>query len=503
MILSLRARLLSGIITGTAVLLAILCTLIYVSMRRNVIHQFDKSLLTTARLLSAIIQDEGFQEEKAGPHDNGVNDQASEKSPNRELEFEFDVRMTPEFNDDDGGAYYQFWSQDGSLTVRSPSLGQRDLQQSEGVSTIPTYRECILPDGNRGRAVSLGFLTRGSEDEQDQQKGIALTLVVAKDASDLHGFLLFMRWLLLGSSLIILVMSTGVGLGVTRTSLHPIRVLARGIESVHKDNLGKRFSAEAYPVELLPICDCLNALLERLKSSFEREQRFNSDVAHELRTPLAGIQSIIEVSLSRQRDSTEYEASLHACLEIVRSMHKMIDTLLSLTKLDSRKISAQRQNICLKALIEDRWQNFADKGFDRNLTFENLVRHEITCVSDRDYLGMIVSNALDNAVEYSNQGGRIWVSAEKSGDAILLSISNTGCELTREEVTHVFDSFWRKNESRSDTGEHWGIGLAVVRKMTEALGIGVEAVIEHQEIFTIRFELPTTGAIPPSRECQN
>ena len=493
MIVSLRTRLLSGVIIGTAVLLAILCTSVYVFARRNVIHQFDKSLLATAKLLSAVIEDESFErKEDGGEHEGEVKDEGSEKSAERGLEFEFDVRMTPEFNNLDGGAYYQFRSQDGGWTVRSPSLGPRDLPQIEGALTTPAYHECILPDGKRGRSVSLRFVPRRAEHDEERLEGKILTLAVAKDASDLHDFLRFMKWLLFGSSLIMIVLSTGLGLTVTRTGLRPIRVLANGIESVHEGNLGRRFSKDAYPVELLPICECLNALLERLRSSFEREQRFNADVAHELRTPLAGVQSVIEVCLSRRREPKEYQDSLQSCLEIAKSMHKMIDTLLSLAKSESRRISARSQTVHLKSLIEYHWRNFADKAYDRNLTFENFLDDDVTCTSDKEHLGMIVSNILDNAVEYSNEGGRIRVEAKKAENLLLLSISNTGCELTGQDVEHVFDSFWRYDESRTETGRHSGIGLTVVRKMAEALGIKVEADLEQQGLFAIRLHLPSS-----------
>jgi signal transduction histidine kinase len=71
-----------------------------------------------------------------------------------------------------------------------------------------------------------------------------------------------------------------------------------------------------------------------------------------------------------------------------------------------------------------------------------------------------------------------------------LSISNTGSELAAADVEHVFDSFWRRDESRTGTGEHFGIGLAVVRKPAKALGIRVKARSEQQGVFTISLELP-------------
>ena len=506
MIVSLRTRLLLGVVTGTAVLLGVLCVSVYAITRRHLIGQFDRSLLATARMLSAVIEEENLNEEAEGDpdaHDAEAADSQNRPSTERVLELDIEVGMTGEFNDLNGGAYYQFWDHDRSLTVRSPSLGQRDLPQPDGASTTPAYRKCTLPDGKRGRLVHLRFYPRREHPNQEQPQRKTLTLAVARDAGDLHHFLLFMRWLLLGSSVVVVILSTGLGLIVTRAGLGPVRSLARGIESVHEDNLDRRFSGQEYPEELVPICQCLNALLGRLKSSFDRQRQFNADLAHELRTPLAGIQSVIEVSLLRGRQPAEYRDSLHDCLRIARSMHGMIDTLLSLARFDSGELSARSERICLRHLIEDQWLGFADKAHDKNLTFENLPDDEIACISDKDYLGMIISNVLDNAVEYSDAGGRIWVEAETSDNVLCLSVSNTGCEFAADDAEHVFDSFWRRDESRTGTGEHFGIGLAVVRKLAKALGIGVKARTEQQGVFTIRLELPPSRSIPPSGKPQN
>ncbi len=495
MIVSLRTRLLMGVITGTAVLLGVLCVSVYAITRRYLIGQFDISLLTTARMLSAVIEEEDFNEEAEGgrdAHDAETADSQNRLPTERALELDIEVGMTGEFSDLNGGAYYQFRDNDRSLTVRSPSLGQRDLPQLEAESTTPAYRECTLPDGKRGRLVHLRFRPRTEQEHQEQAQRNALTLVVARDATDLDGFLLFMRWLLLGSSVVVVILSTGLGLIVTRAGLGPVASLARGIESVHEDNLDRRFSGQEYPEELRPICACLNALLGRLKSSFDRQRQFNADLAHELRTPLAGIQSVIEVSLLRGREPREYRDSLQDCLRIARSMHRMIDTLLSLARFDSGEISSRSERICLRRLVEDEWRNFADKAHDRNLAFENLPDDDVACMSDKDHLGMIISNVLDNAVEYSDAGGRIWVDVQRTGELLVLSISNTGCELAAADVEHVFDSFWRRDESRTRTGEHFGIGLAVVQKLTKALGIKVKARTEQHSVFTISLELPPT-----------
>jgi signal transduction histidine kinase len=170
-------------------------------------------------------------------------------------------------------------------------------------------------------------------------------------------------------------------------------------------------------------------------------------------------------------------------------MNKMIDTLLTLSRLDSGQISIQKESISLKGIIDGSWRYFADKAYDKDLVFINSIEGDVVCESDKDRLGMVISNILDNAVEYTNQGGRIHVYNEPSNSSIILSISNTGCRLTQGDVKHVFEFFWRKDTSRTDTGTHCGIGLSVAQKVAKALGIDIDINLKEDDIFTVRLKI--------------
>ncbi len=484
MTFSLRSRLLFGVVVSITLLLCALCLVIYTATRHTLIQHFDKSLLNTAKMLSAVIDDDSFDEDEDGQQ--GHQDNAITGAFKHEIDFEFDVRLTPQFNNPYGGAYYQFRDSDGATIIRSPSLVDKELNVFEEISDTAQYRECILPDGKAGRAVGFLFIPRGSA---EPDKAI-FSIVVARDASGIYNHLDFLKLLLLISSGMVVLLSIIIALFVTRTGLRPIHILANEISSVDADNLRKSHVSDKYPKELLPVIECLNGLLQRLKISFDRERRFNSDVAHELRTPLAGIRSTIEVCLSRVREPEEYQANLHTCLQITRSMHRMVDALLSLARLESKQMSLKCEYISLNNLLDDCWLNLADRAYDRRLTFENHIKEDVMCFSDKDLLSMILFNILDNAVEHSNETGQIWIKAEKSTDFITLSISNTGCELSRQEADNIFDSFWRRDKSRKDTGKHCGIGLTVVQRLTKALSGNLRVEIEPEQIFTIHLSLP-------------
>jgi len=484
MILSLRSRFLAGVIVSIALLLCAFCIIVYTATRHSLIRHFDKTLLDTAKMLSAVVQVESNDAEdklQQGRQDKHATGPAGYK-----IEFELDVSRTPEFNNRFGGAYYQFRDDNGAVIISSPSLADSDLNVFAQLSTTPRYKQCALPDGRKGRATGFQFIPGGDRQSNERR----FSIVVAQDAGSIYNHLSFLKWLLLISSTVIVLLSVIVALFVTKAGLRPVRTLADEISCVNADNLDSSHISEKYPRELLPVIRCLNGLLGRLKSSFNREKRFSSDVAHELRTPVAGIQTTIEVALSRLREPKEYQADLQTCLKIVKSMNRMIETMLSLARLESKQVTLQHEQISIKDLIDDFWVSFADRAYDKKITFDNHISEDAVCNSDKGLLSMIFSNILDNAVEYSNQAGRIWCESEESAGFVTISISNTGYKLNLQETDDVFALFWRGDKSRENTGTHCGIGLAVVQRLAQVLGASIRSDIKPDNVFTIRLSLP-------------
>ena len=490
--LSLRKRLFSGVVFSTALLLCIFCIIVYSVTSNMLTRQFDNSLLSMAEILSAGVEINNIEEESHNnnneEHEHPAKTDINENANTNEIEFEFDLQMAPKFNTLNGGSYYQFWTGNGELIASSPSLGKSKLPLFKDDSNKSIFRACILPDGNKGRAISYRVAQRIRE--EGQVKDDQYFIIVAHNASQIYNFLTFLKWLLLNCSIVTVILSSIIAIKVASIGLRPVHMLAGEIESINEKELQITLPPEAYPAELVPICVCLNELMDRIKRSFERERQFNADVAHELRTPLSGIQSTIEVCLSRQRDKHEYKEALENSLAICKALSRLVTTLLFLSKLESKKIVLEKQQVNLNELIENTWQLYADKAYDKKIIFENKINNKIFCHADKDHINMIISNILDNAVEYCNEEGNIIVDASANSEMIKLAICNTGCNLKPEETHRIFDFFWRANIARTDTGLHCGVGLAVVKKIADVLGIKVDAEIKDDSIFSIILKLP-------------
>jgi two-component system, OmpR family, heavy metal sensor histidine kinase CusS len=474
---SLRGRLLWGIIGGMVVLLLVFSILLYGVIHKALMDQFDASLLSTARMLTAAIENED-RNEPNDERNRSQGDAQKETDEGESVKFDIEVQMIPEFNRVSASGFYQLQRQNGEIIARSPSLGDDKLPEIKEISEKSRYHKIMLPHHRHGRSVYIWFVPEG-ENNQGQFKsakneGRLLGLVVARDAWELHEQFMFLQLLFIGASAAVIVLSIGIGSWVVKTALRPLRHLAGDIAAVGINTLGNRLDLAGLPSEMVPVVLKLNDLLDRLKLSFERERCFTSDVAHELRTPLAGLRSTLEVALSRQRDWPACQESMSDCLDIARKMQELVDKLLDLARLDANQITLVEDTFSVAQLLEECWKPFAESACKRNIGFENQVSGEILCCTDKKYLAMAFTNLLENAADYTDTGGRIWIEGRESQQHITLTFANTGCNLSDEQAGQVFDRFWRADASRSDTGVHCGLGLALVEKIIRSLGGSIQ-----------------------------
>jgi len=470
MMRSLRTRLLAGIISGMIMMLIVFSLLIYVVIRSTLIKQFDTSLASVAQILAASVEIDA----------NGV-------------EVDIEVQQMPEFTNPDHPMNYQIWKLDGQVISRSPLLGTSDLPFFHGPLDKPVFKVFPGPENHPYRAAGTTFLPRIDTDESYdavQTTEQPLILVVTRDAGGLYGQLSFLKWLLFGAASLNAGLALIIGAYVVRRGLRPLNTIAAEIAAISEDSLATRITTQRVPTEIAPIKSRLNELLSRLQTSFERERQLNTDIAHELRTPLAGIRSTIEVALARNRDTIEYQSALAGCLEIAKNMESVVNNLLMLVKLETQQIKFKSEPVRLSELIDSCWRCFSKKADGRKIIFENQIPTELVCHTDPEHLSMVSANLLDNAVEYANEGGQIRTTAQQIDDSVEIAVSNTGCKLTDEQVAKVTDCFWRGDSSRSDAGVHCGLGLALVRRIVNALGGTFSIQLEQGGVFMTKVTLP-------------
>jgi len=210
---------------------------------------------------------------------------------------------------------------------------------------------------------------------------------------------------------------------------------------------GQRICLPNPPSELAPVTAELNGLLDRVERALIRERTLNSNVAHELRTPIAGILSNLEVTLARLRSPEEYRESSEECFEIAKRMHWLVTNLLSVARIESGNVQLQNRVVTIASALREWWQPFAARAKDRGIHVTWDIDRDAELKTDPDFLRVVATNLFNNAVSYAPEGGRIRITADNLGS---ISVANQSASLDAEVLDRVFDPFWRNTEAREE-----------------------------------------------------
>ncbi len=440
---SIRARLLAGTALGVALAFAIAGVLVLILARSSLYAQFDEALAARAGALEARVEQDG-----------------------ESIEVELDPAGTP-----GDVAYVEVWAGERVL-LRSASLGPHDLVRDAGERAV---RDVELPDGGDGRQITRRFPARREPEEHSDRSPSTVTLVLARPRAEVDSAMTRLGGVLIGVGVFGTLLCLAILVGVVRFGLAPVRSLAAAIADLREGDLAVNIAAATTPRELTPVIERLDELLRRLATAFDREREQTAEIAHELRTPIAGLRATLEVALSKDdRPPEKYRAALADCLAITRQTERLVETMLSIARFDAGNAEpVATVSVDLDELVRESVATIAVRAVERNVTLVTALP-AVTATTDRDRLQLVVHNLLDNAVSYVDSGGTIRIELGLG----TLTVSNTGCALTPADIEHVFDRFWRGDTARSG-GMHAGLGLALCKKLVRSLGGTITARVDQ------------------------
>jgi signal transduction histidine kinase len=286
---------------------------------------------------------------------------------------------------------------------------------------------------------------------------------------------------------------TACGLSVAASSwlrraiLRPVHHLARAIRAIDLERLPATVDAEV-PVEMLPVRERLDDLLARLRQVLAREKGTIANIAHELRTPIAGLRTTLEfVALGGAPGGAEVA---NRCLPTVLAMQSMVANLLTLARIEAGHETVLLQDIDLTRLVQDCWRSIEPLAAKRNTRLdEPAVGAHAMVRTCPDKARMVIANLLDNAVSHSPTGSLIAVALDGDAEQVRLHIGNPVSGQV-PDAGSLFQPFWRGDQARGGGGLHCGLGLALCRRLVALLGGAISADISNAGRFRIEVRFP-------------
>ena len=207
-------------------------------------------------------------------------------------------------------------------------------------------------------------------------------------------------------------------------------------------------------------------MIERLHVAFDRLQSFTADAAHELRTPIAALQCRLELAVNKPPSEGGARDALTEALDHVAELHSLIDNMLFLARMDAEPRLRTAGPVDLGALLRDIGEPFLLLAEQKGIRLSVECEGEVRALGEPGLLRRLFGNLLDNAVRYTSEGGQVTARVRRE-DACVVTVADTGIGIQPDALPHVFDRFYRADESRSRDAGGAGLGLSIVKRVVE------------------------------------
>ncbi len=284
---------------------------------------------------------------------------------------------------------------------------------------------------------------------------------IAKGLKPVEDQLNKMIYIICGAGLVITLISIGWVYFIVGRGLAPLRHIADQVDAINIKSLGSKFDTQNLPAELLPVVTRLNELMERLESGFSRERRFNADLSHELKTPMAELRMIAESAVKWPEEGDQRAWSM--ILESIDRAENVILTMLRLARLEQTQKDSIKDTFSIPKVIQQIWKTLEARAKTRSVTLLLNNQNEAQITGDPSLWNNLLGNLLENAVEYSDSGTEIIVTFVPAAEGKVterICISNAASQLKMQEIPNLFDRFWRGTNAREESA-HCGLGLSL------------------------------------------
>lgn len=284
-------------------------------------------------------------------------------------------------------------------------------------------------------------------------------------------------------------------------SFAPVKKMTSIVQRIKAGDLQERVPVPPSKDELQTLAITFNDMIERLEKDFTRQRRFVADASHELRTPVAAIRSMTDVALKQGDDvpSEEYLTTLRDVNTEAERLGHLINELLALARADENQILLEHEPVRLDLLAADVAATTELLASEKDITLEVLAGTPATVIGDEVRLIQVIMNLVDNAIAYTNPGGKVTLKVERKENNALLIVTDTGIGIEQKHLEHIFERFYRVDAARSRAAGGTGLGLAIVDWIVSAHSGVISVVSEPGKgtTFSVQFPLALQKSYKP------
>ncbi len=284
-----------------------------------------------------------------------------------------------------------------------------------------------------------------------------------------------------------IILSIICGYFVTQSSLSVIDNINRTAARITSKNLHERIKIPKGRDEITNLIVTLNSMIDRLEKSFNTVQQFSHDAAHEIRTPLTIIQGEIEELLKDEKCPDNVVITLESILEEMHYLSSIANKLLMINDIDTGRINYDFTRIHLDKIVKETFEDAKILSASKRLKIELKKLDRVQISGNEELLIRLLWNVIDNAIKYTEPGGRVSIGLEKKRSEVIIWVKDSGVGIPSEDIDKIFDRFYRVDKSRSRELGGSGLGLAIAKWIVDVHNgrIDVESSVGEGSVFKI------------------
>ena len=277
---------------------------------------------------------------------------------------------------------------------------------------------------------------------------------------------------------------------LVKLALSPVEAIRASAEKISYGNVSQRLSEINTGDAIEHLSKTLNQMLDRLDHAYQNASRFSSDASHELRTPLAIIRSDLETLQKDKSLNFETHDRLGSILEEIERLSAIVESLLSIARLEAGEAKAKNEVINLSELVQSTIEQMQLLADEKNISVAINASSPVLIGGDVARIRQVIVNLFDNAVKYTPQFGKVVVSVFAEAGAAVLVLKDNGVGISADALPYIFERFYRADKVRSSTSQGTGLGLYIVRTICQAHGGVIDVQSIEGQGTQVKIELP-------------
>ena len=295
------------------------------------------------------------------------------------------------------------------------------------------------------------------------------------------------RNLFMSLIIILTLLPSLIGWYLARRAVMDMEAVTQTAEEISKGSYHRRVAAEGQLKEIKKLSTTFNKMLDRNQSLLNSMKEINDNIAHDLRSPLARMRGIAEMTLAGNKPLEDYKEMAVSTMEECDSLIEMINTMLDIKQAEAGVNGTADEEFNLSATITEACELFRPLVEEKKLKLTCSVPETILFKGVRKKMQRIVTNLLENAIKYTPEHGSVAVSVAARDGEIQIDFKDTGIGISDEDLPHIFERFFRCDRSQTQGGV--GLGLSLTKAFTDSMKgmIRVKSLMNQGSTFTLKF----------------